>query len=755
MSSNKDILSAFTNIQRASFVELNDHDQICGHSIPTTKWIDYVLKTVSPKSSDRVLHVGTGSGYIPALLSCLVEQVVSIEKSPVVAQAARDRFDKLQLDNIVVITGEGEGGAASGAPFDIVLVTTPSMTRLDHLFSQLSEHGRLFTIERDPTYKEVLVCYQSAEDGKFSRQELAPLPQHCDLHKALLNIDYIDESVLKRAQAIAKSENQPVIEAVRNLIDADEVEFYRRLASETGMVYRDLDSLVSEATPEFFAKFSRAFLDLLHIIPVACSSKMIILATYDPSADTSDLRKLYPHHDIQMVLVTLTSFRRLWSMFELCNQGDIKQFQHYQKDISGAEESESLRESSGNKVEAHLISVLDAILVDAASEKASDIHLEQYDREVRLRLRIDGELRDLTHYQLSQKEVQGLINIIKIRADMNIAEKRIPQGGRSQMVFGKTRYDLRIQIQPSLHGEDVVVRLLPQTGKVIGIEALGLNDHIARSYRRLLQNPSGLVLVVGPTGSGKSTTLYAGLQILADDPGRKVITVEDPIEYDIKNIQQTQVRPDIGFHFADAMRSFVRLDPDVILIGEIRDHETAQEALRASQTGHLVLSTLHCNDATDAQQRLFDLNAHPNSIASELTAVIAQRLAKRICPDCKQEVKPDPVIMKELFPNEVPSRFKTFAGKGCRSCHFRGTSGRVAVIEFLHVNNEIREAISRRASALELRTIAMDNGLVTMRDSALEHVINGVIPLSEIPRILSAERMAPGTQSTAQRLRAI
>ena len=258
-----------------------------------------------------------------------------------------------------------------------------------------------------------------------------------------------------------------------------------------------------------------------------------------------------------------------------------------------------------------------------------------------------------------------------------------------------------------------------------------------------MRDPAGLVLVVGPTGSGKSTTLYAGLQLLAADGTRKVITVEDPIEYSIDNIQQTRVRPEIGFSFADAMRSFVRQDPDVILVGEIRDQETALEAIRASQTGHVVLSTLHCNDAVDAMQRLYDLGVHPNSLASELLAVIAQRLARKICPDCREIAELEPEILEEVFPNGTPDSFRAYIGKGCERCGGTGVRGRVAVVEYMRANTDLRNAISRQIPVAELRKLALDCGLVTMRDSALDHVIQGNIPLSELPRILPAERMAP------------
>jgi type IV pilus assembly protein PilB len=407
------------------------------------------------------------------------------------------------------------------------------------------------------------------------------------------------------------------------------------------------------------------------------------------------------------------------------------------------DDQDGFSEELDNRISPYLVAIYESILLEAVSEKASDIHLERYNQRVRIRLRVDGELFDLEHYQLTPAELVGVINVIKTRADLNIAERRLPQGGRSRLKVGQITYDMRVQTQPSLHGEHVVIRLLPQSGRAMGLDELGLSPKLAASYRRLLENPAGLVLIVGPTGSGKSTTLSAGLQELADDGSRKVITIEDPVEYTIDNIQQTRVRAKIGFGFADAMRSFVRQDPDVILVGEIRDAETALEAVRASQTGHLVLSTLHCNDAVDAVQRLYDLGLHQNSIASELIAVMAQRLAKRICTHCRQPAEPDAKILHELFPDEVPSNFRCFVGKGCTKCSQRGTRGRVSVVEYMQVNGDFRDMISRQPSLGELRWRALDAGLVTMRDSAVDLVVQGVIPMSELPRILPAERMAP------------
>jgi len=557
----------------------------------------------------------------------------------------------------------------------------------------------------------------------------------------LIELGVATEETIQEAKQRSKAKGTWMIDELRQLAHLDDLELYRSLADRYEMELGNVDILLKKAQLKIFEALPKPFLNRNQIIPLYALNQKLVVATTDPDSSATEIISMYPEFiGIDKILVTPTDFRRLWSALNLCIEGK-QELTPAASTIKAAEKD--LLDKSQIHIEAHLISLFEALLLDAVAEKASDIHVEQYGDIVRVRLRVDGELHDLSHYNISISEAKGLINVIKLRAELNIAERRLPQGGRSRLRVGQSIFDLRVQTQPSLHGEHVVIRLLPQSSALIGIESLGLSPLIANHYKRLLDNPSGLVLVVGPTGSGKSTTLYAGLQLLAKDGTRKVITVEDPIEYSINNVQQTQVKPDIGFSFANAMRSFVRQDPDVILVGEIRDHETALEAIRASQTGHVVLSTLHCNDAVDAMQRIFDLGVHPNSIASELLAVIAQRLAKRICPKCKTEVQPDPKILAELFPEGAPKSFRCFKGTGCDYCNKRGTKGRVGVVEYLQANADIRDAISKQPSTGELRRLALDAGLVTMRDSALDHVIQGNIPLSELPRILPAERMAP------------
>lgn len=734
------VQQAIDAIPRQEFVELSHHDNVHGHSIPPQKRVEQILNSIELKPNYRVLEIGTGSGYFTALISRMVDKVVALESCPSLARAAKQRFKKLGLDNITLKHRDGSLGCPEMSPFDLIIVSSPGVTARKILLSQLKREGYLLAVEEDEFHTSLLVKYH-ADDKGFKRVELGPLEQCFDTGSIMMDLGMIDDFALEKAKERARKEGKPLIDVLRKMVNVEEIDLYRNLAMQSEIEFRALDELIPIADPEFFGSFSRSFLDLLHLIPLYRTDKNMLVATYDPEVDTSDLQPLYSNLKIDKVLITPLDFRRLWGLLELCLQGEIKQLKNFSK--AEQENEEQRLTSKKSEVEAHLIALLDALLMDAVSERASDIHIEQYDKRMRIRFRIDGELRDIEHYQLSPQEVRGLVNVIKIRSELNIAEKRLPQGGRSRMQVGAVSYDLRIQVQPSLHGESVVIRLLPQNENLLGIDDLGLAPLIASGYKRLLDNPAGLILVVGPTGSGKSTTLYAGLKLLANDGRRKVITAEDPVEYSIPNIQQTQIRPEIDFHFSDAMRSFVRQDPDVILVGEIRDNETAVEALRASQTGHVVLSTLHCNDATDALQRLYDLNVHPNSIASELLAVIAQRLAKRICPSCRQPAEPDPAILKELFPGGVPDNFRCFEGAGCTHCDGRGTKGRIGVMEYMQVNTDIRSAISQQQPILELRETALDSGLITMRDSALDHVIQGVIPLSELPRILPAERMAP------------
>ena len=567
---------------------------------------------------------------------------------------------------------------------------------------------------------------------------MSPLSSRQRLGDLLVSIGSVSREDLDRALKIAAKEKKRLGETMVELGLVDEVDVYRALALEWRLTYAPVDVLLDRLDPDLARGLPQAYLDHHKVFPIARRDADVIVAITEPSEQLDDVARALGARRALAYLVTPTDYRRLLIITDVRTEHAVAAPR-----TKSAEMADLLSPNRSAGHEARHIALFDTILVEAIASRASDVHLERYGEQVRVRIRVDGDLHDLRTIQLGVDDLVGVVNVIKINAELDIAERRLPQGGRIRRTAGGRAFDLRVQTQPSLHGEHVVIRLLAQEARLLGVEELGFPPDVAKEYRRILDSPGGLVLVVGPTGSGKSTTLYAGLAQVAKDTTRKVIKIEDPIEYAIAGVQQSAVRPELGFAFQHAMRAFVREDPDVILLGEIRDPETALEAVRASQTGHLVLSTLHCNDATDAVQRLIDLGVHPNSLASELAAVFAQRLAKRVCDGCREPAEPEPHIVSELFPGGAPATFKAFRGKGCDRCAGLGTYGRIGVVEYLHTSSAVRLAVAHRLAVDELRRVALGAGLVTMRTSALHLVEHGVIPLSEVPWVLSVERMAP------------
>lgn len=732
----KSLIPALEAVPRQQFVaETSREAYISGHSLPTQLALQRILNLIPLPGADRaVLHVGGGTGYIAAVLAQLFRHVFVLEKQAPLAANIKNRLSSLEIRNVQVIEGDATKEQTVIEPCSLILCTC-ILSDYASLLPWLTDNGYLVALEDEQQALSSLVLYRKQQQTLVRQSNLGWVDFSRRLEDSIIDLGLADEQLIREASIDAKKNKKPLMQVLSKKLNLDDLKVFQTLAQERHLVFKGFDDLVGIIDSQLFKQFSRTYLDRNRVLPLQYDQQKLILLTDNPDIQPDEIAGMNGLGGIECILVTPNDFKRLWAHLDVSMRSNAK--------IASQTEQPEYAETKPDVINPYLVALYDAILLEAVSENASDIHLEFYNNAARVRLRVDGDLHDIPHFQFNASEVAGLVNIIKIRAELNIAERRLPQGGRSQLKHAGNTYDLRVQTQPALHAEHVVIRLLKHTGRALTMQELGMSTNVAALYHRLLANPAGLVLVVGPTGSGKSTTLYAGLQELADDGTRKVITAEDPIEYSIDKIQQTRIRSDIGFDFPDALRAFVREDPDVILVGEIRDHPTALEAIRASQTGHLVLSTLHCNDAVDALQRLYDLNIHPNSLASELLAVIAQRLAKRICPHCKVEVSPDPQILQELFPQGAPGNFRCYAGKGCQHCHERGTKGRTAVVEFMHVNADIRNAISRQPSITEIRWQALDAGLITMRDSALDLVVNGIIPLSELPKILPQDRMAP------------
>jgi len=379
-----------------------------------------------------------------------------------------------------------------------------------------------------------------------------------------------------------------------------------------------------------------------------------------------------------------------------------------------------------------VIKLLNLVLLQAIKDRASDIHFEPFEEEFKMRYRIDGVLYEMVP---PPKHLgTAITSRVKVMAKMNIAERRLPQDGRIELTVGGAPVDLRVSVLPTMWGESVVMRVLDRSNVKLALDRVGLRDDDISSFRKLINRPNGIVIVTGPTGSGKTTTLYAALQEL-NDLETKILTCEDPVEYDIDGLCQVQVNPEVELTFAKALRSFLRQDPDVILVGEIRDLETAEIAIQASLTGHLVLTTLHTNDAPSSVIRLVDLGVEPFLLTATMEGVLAQRLARTICPKCRQDFVPSEEQLMELSltPESVTGR-KFFRGKGCDNCFGSGYKGRMAIFEIMAINDELRDQIMKKASTNILRQIARRNGMRTLRECGLLALYEGQTTIDEIVR---------------------
>jgi general secretion pathway protein E len=409
------------------------------------------------------------------------------------------------------------------------------------------------------------------------------------------------------------------------------------------------------------------------------------------------------------------------------------------KDIAnganGGEEDEShLRDLAS---EAAIIRLVNRLIVDAVEMGASDIHFEPYEDEFKVRYRIDGVLNDV---ESPPKQFQAaIISRAKLMAKLNISERRLPQDGRIKLRIRDKEVDFRVSTVPTLFGESLVMRILNRETLLLDLQKLGFPKDILEQYVRLASQPYGMILVTGPTGSGKTTTLYATLSLL-NAPENKIITLEDPVEYQLRGINQIQIKPKIDLTFASGLRSIVRQDPDIILVGEIRDRETADTAIQSALTGHLLFSTLHTNDAPGAITRLLDMGVENFLLSSTLLGILAQRLVRIICRDCKEEISPDPRLINSLRlePHETKD-VRFYEGRGCDGCRFTGYRGRTGIFEYIAIDDDFRKMIIHRASTDQIRELSLEKGYSTLRRDGWRKVLQGITTVSEIIRVTLAE----------------
>lgn len=400
-------------------------------------------------------------------------------------------------------------------------------------------------------------------------------------------------------------------------------------------------------------------------------------------------------------------------------------------EITVVEEKEEALEI---KIDAPMVKLVDGILMNAIKSRASDIHIEPYENVVVVRFRIDGMLQPIMKLPIKIKA--ALASRIKIMSSLDISERRLPQDGRIKLKFGGNReIDFRVSTLPTLFGEKIVMRLLDKSNLQLDLVKLGFDEKPLQDFLEAIEKPYGMMLVTGPTGSGKTTTLYSALSHL-NKPGVNIMTAEDPVEYNFLGINQVQIKEDIGLTFAAALRSFLRQDPDIILVGEIRDFETAEIAVKAALTGHLVLSTLHTNDAPSTITRLINMGIEPFLVSSSVILIVAQRLARKICQNCKREHKiSEASLIKIGFPKDNIGSVKCYEGAGCPACNNTGYKGRVALYEVMPVKDEIKELIIQGGTAVEIKKEAVRLGMATLRQSGIKKVMDGITTIEEILRV--------------------
>ncbi|MCS6857882.1 MAG: type IV-A pilus assembly ATPase PilB [Sandaracinaceae bacterium] len=409
-------------------------------------------------------------------------------------------------------------------------------------------------------------------------------------------------------------------------------------------------------------------------------------------------------------------------------------------DVAAPEEEVDINDLARASEDAPIVRLCNAILLNAIQKRASDIHIEPYEKELRVRYRIDGMLVEVMKPPVKFKN--AIASRIKIMASLDIAERRLPQDGRIKLKLGKGReMDFRVNTIPTLWGEKIVLRLLDKSNLQLDMTKLGFDPKPLADFRWAISQPYGMVLVTGPTGSGKTTTLYSALSEL-NRPEVNIATAEDPIEYNLLGINQCQINEEIGFNFAAALRAFLRQDPDIIMVGEIRDFETAEIAIKAALTGHLVLSTLHTNDAPSTVTRLLNMGIEPFLVTASLNLVLAQRLARRICERCKQEVRVDPRVLVEagFDPKEAQS-VRLMKGAGCEECNGTGYKGRVALYEVMPFTDRLKEMVIQGCTAAELKQEMIRQGVATLRMAGLSKVKAGITTLEEVLRVTAADRV--------------
>jgi type IV pilus assembly protein PilB len=544
----------------------------------------------------------------------------------------------------------------------------------------------------------------------------------------------LDEKTLAELQEEHRATGVSVASIIVENKLVDKADFFAKIAQFLGLEYAD--ELPASISGDISALVTSQHARNYGVVPLRADAHSIDLLALDPfNAQIIDDLTFALRKDVRLVVADPERIQTLLKNHYAEEDASLDEILSKMgaEEIGGATSNPD--DLNANDLEAMagqgpIIKLVNVILAEAIRNKASDIHFEPFEHEFKIRYRIDGSLYEMS--PPGKNLALPITSRIKVLANLNIAERRIPQDGRIKLTIGGRPVDLRVSSLPTQFGESVVLRVLDQGAVQLDISQLGMPEDVLEGISEIVKRPNGIFIVTGPTGSGKTTTLYSALRIV-NTPDIKLLTAEDPVEYEIEGIMQVPVNHTVGLTFAAALRSFLRQDPDVIMVGEIRDLETAQISIQASLTGHLVLSTLHTNDAPGAVTRLVDMGVEPFLIGSSLEAVLAQRLVRKICKDCRTAYEPPATLLQQLGidPVDIGNR-EFFYGKGCPTCNNSGYKGRLGIYEWLRMSEAIRDLVVQRAPTLVIKQKALEQGMRTLRDDGLRAIFDGITSIEEV-----------------------
>ena len=507
---------------------------------------------------------------------------------------------------------------------------------------------------------------------------------------------------------------------VEKILDENGKHLRLKAFAEKELGLKHVDILMSKPERELFNIIPQSLAKKHLLFPLEIKNNTLLLATLDPF-NWDLFMDLQLMSGLQIKPVIAKKSELVLMIEKHIGAVDVKRNSNPGRGVKSTGTSYSKQKP--------IVNLVNDVIIDAASSGASDIHFEPFENYLEIRLRKDGVL--VVHKKISEDFVPPVLSRVKVMANLDIAEKRRPQDGRIHFQHDDIDVDIRVSTLPTQHGEKIVLRILDKGVSSLDLKILGFNDKDYNAFKSVIKNPHGMILVTGPTGSGKTTTLYSALNEIKSTE-LNISTIEDPIEYKMEGINQTQVKPEIDLTFSNTLRTLLRQDPDVIMVGEIRDQETADLAVRASLTGHLVFSTLHTNDSIGAISRLVDIGVEPFLLASSLSMIVAQRLVRKSCQACLEEYQPDESILMSLG---LPKNDKFHKGKGCFKCDFTGYKGRIALFEVLHFSEALKQSVQEGVNEVELKKLAKEEGLLTLQEDGRDKIRQGLVCAEEVFRV--------------------